>query len=232
MAARTGPIGRPPTQEHKQPLTTTARRARRWLARPALPAEQVAQHLDPEPLIAQLLYNRGLTTRAAVDEYFDAGARPANPLEGPGMAGLPAAVERLARARRDGEGIAVYGDYDADGVTATALLVHVLRAGGARVRAYIPDRMDEGYGLNREALHKLAEAGDRVVVTVDCGVRAIDEVAYGQALGLDMIVTDHHHVGSELPPAVAVLNPKQPGCPYPYKDFSGVGLAFKLAQGL
>jgi single-stranded-DNA-specific exonuclease len=197
-----------------------------------MPAGYAAQFPQLDPLVAQLLFNRGLLTPESVTAFFDPGARPLDPLDAPGMAGLPETVERLARAVRDGEPIAVYGDYDADGVTATALLVIALRAAGARVHAYIPDRMDEGYGLNREALRKLKESGDRVVVTVDCGVRSIDEVAYGRDLGLDMIVTDHHTVGPALPPAFAVINPKRADCPYPYKDFSGVGLAFKLAQAL
>jgi len=140
-------------------------------------------------------------------------------------------VACLRRAIRRGEAIAVYGDFDTDGVTATALLVQTLSAMGARVRPYIPHRVDEGYGLNLDALRKLYRQGVRVVVTVDCGIRSVDEVEQASQ-GLELIVTDHHSVGPALPPAVAVINPRQPGCPYPFKRLAGVGVAFKLAQAL
>jgi single-stranded-DNA-specific exonuclease len=110
--------------------------------------------------------------------------------------------------------------------------VDVLSALGARVKPYIPHRVDEGYGLNTDALSQLASQGVGVVVTVDCGIRAIAEVSYGRKLGLDFIVTDHHSVGKEVPPALAVINPKRADCPYPFKDLAGVGVAFKLAQAL
>jgi single-stranded-DNA-specific exonuclease len=142
------------------------------------------------------------------------------------------AVTRLRQAIRRGEPVAIYGDFDADGVTATALLVETLSALGARVKPYIPHRVDEGYGLNTDALRHLASQGVRVVVTVDCGIRSITEVNDGRKLGLDLIITDHHSIGEKVPPAPAVINPKQPDCPYPFKDLSGVGVAFKLAQAL
>jgi single-stranded-DNA-specific exonuclease len=148
------------------------------------------------------------------------------------MLGVPKAVERIRTAIRLGEPIVVYGDFDADGVAATALLVQTLEAMSARVHPYIPHRVDEGYGLNCDALDRIAAAGARLVITVDCGIRSPVEVAYGNRRGLDVIVTDHHAVGSELPPALAVVNPKQAGDPYPFKDLAGVGLAFKLAQAL
>jgi single-stranded-DNA-specific exonuclease len=140
-------------------------------------------------------------------------------------------VDRLRRAVKKGERIAVYGDFDTDGVTATALLVQTLSALGARTLPYIPHRVKEGYGLNLEALRGLYRQGARVVVTVDCGIRSIDEVE-AASRGLDLIITDHHTVGQDLPPAVAIVNPKQPGCPYPFKKLAGVGLAFKLAQAI
>src|SRR5690606_19696699 len=120
------------------------------------------------------------------------------------MHGMNEAVARLRRAIARGELVAVYGDFDADGVTSTALLTQALRALGGRVKPYIPNRVDEGYGLNVEALETLKEQGVSVVVTVDCGIRSVEEVAFGRDLGLDMIVTDHHSVGDELPPALAV----------------------------
>jgi single-stranded-DNA-specific exonuclease len=142
------------------------------------------------------------------------------------------AVDRLNKAIINRELIAIYGDYDADGVTATALMTQVLTALGARVQAYIPNRFDEGYGLNNEALLDLANQGVRVVLTVDCGIRSVNEVSYGNSLGLEIIITDHHHVGPELPPALAAINPKQPDCSYPFKELAGVGLAYKLSQAL
>jgi len=142
------------------------------------------------------------------------------------------AVRRIRDAIRTREPVVVYGDFDADGVCATALLAHTLSALGARVSPYIPHRVDEGYGLNCEALDRIASRGARLVITVDCGIRSAMEVAYAGRLGLDMIVTDHHSLGPQLPSALAVINPKQPGDPYPFKDLAGVGIAFKLAQAL
>jgi single-stranded-DNA-specific exonuclease len=133
---------------------------------------------------------------------------------------------------RQGERIAVYGDFDADGVTATALMVQVLSALGAFVRPYIPHRVDEGYGLNNRALAELAREGQNLIITVDCGIRSSEEVAFANRLGLDVIVTDHHSIGPDLPPALAAINPKRADCPYPFKGLAGVGLAFKLAQAL
>ncbi|MCK4316387.1 MAG: single-stranded-DNA-specific exonuclease RecJ, partial [Anaerolineae bacterium] len=133
---------------------------------------------------------------------------------------------------RASEPIAVYGDFDADGVTATALLVQTLRALGGRVRPYIPHRVDEGYGLHKETLTQLARDTVRLVVTVDCGVRSLDEIAHANRLGLDIIVTDHHSVGAELPEAVAVVDPKRADSRYPFGELAGVGVAYKLAQAL
>ena len=200
-----------------------------WQIAPPAPADHLARFPQISPLIVQLLYNRGLTAPHDVRDFL-AGAHPdVNPFR---LRGMNQAVTRLRQAIRRGELVAVYGDFDADGVTATALLVDTLSALGARVRPYIPHRVDEGYGLNTRALHQLASQGVKVVVTVDCGTRSIREVSYGRKLGLDFIITDHHSVGDEVPPALAVINPKQRDCPYPFKDLAGVGVAFKLAQAL
>ena len=177
----------------------------------------------------QILYNRQLGT---VDEAraFLARSFPAdNPFE---LVGMHQAVARLRAAIRQSEPIAVYGDYDVDGVTATALLVPTLQALGAQAQPYIPKRLEEGYGLNREALTELASRGVRVIVTVDCGVRSLDECAFARTLGLDLIITDHHPVGPQLPPALAILDPRRDGEHYPYVHLAGVGLAYKLAQAL
>ncbi len=201
----------------------------RWLL-PAQPPPDVRARFGwLHPTIIQVLYNRGLVDADEVAEFFGQRARPDDPFR---MKGIPEAVERLRQAISRGERIAVYGDFDADGVTSTVLMVQTLQALGADVLPYIPHRVDEGYGLNNEALKGLRDQGAAVVLTVDCGMRAVSEVAYGRDLGLDMIVSDHHSVGREPLPALAVINPRQDDCRYPFKSFAGVGVAFKLAQAL
>ncbi len=145
---------------------------------------------------------------------------------------LDRAALRLRQAIKASEPIAVYGDYDADGLTATALLSRALENQGARVRSFIPSRFEEGYGLEVEALRRLAADGAKVVVSVDCGARALSEAEAARSFGLDLIITDHHEPGVVLPGAHALVNPKQPGDEYPFKELSGVGLAYKLAQAL
>jgi len=205
---------------------------KRWLIAPSAPASHLKQFNDLPRLLVQVLYNRGITGREQVAAFLDPNPPLRNPLEAPKLKGLDKAVARLRRAIQHHEPVAVYGDYDVDGVTATALLTQALTALGADARPYIPDRVDEGYGLNKEALRKLKDMGVRLVVTVDCGIRSPVEVAFGNELGLDLIVTDHHSVADELPQALACINPKQNNCPYPSKELAGVGLAFKLAQAL
>ena len=202
---------------------------KRWQIAPRVSSLVVARFPNLHPLIVQILYNRGITTPEQAETFLTPDALIGNPFQ---MRGVNEAIDRLRRAIRAGEAVAVYGDFDADGVTATALLVQMLRSLGARVKPYIPHRIDEGYGLNLEALQQLKDEGVRVVITVDCGVRSLDEVAFGTRLGLDMIVTDHHAPTDTLPTAFAVINPKQPECRYPTKELSGVGVAFKLAQAL
>jgi len=189
----------------------------------------VARFPGLSPLIVQVLYNRGLSTPSEVRAFLKGEWPEDNPFR---LKGMNEAVTRLRRAIRWQEPVAVYGDFDTDGVTATVLLVETLSALGAQVRPYIPHRVEEGYGLNTGALRELARRGSRVVVTVDCGIRSLPEVAYGRRLGLDIIVTDHHAPGEELPPAIAAINPRQASCRYPFKELAGVGLAFKLAQAL
>jgi single-stranded-DNA-specific exonuclease len=148
------------------------------------------------------------------------------------MTGMNEAVARLQQALAEDDRIVVYGDYDVDGVSATALLVSALRGLGGEAEPYIPDRFSEAYGLNKAALEKLDQEGTDLVVTVDCGIRSAEEVAHAQSLGLDMIVTDHHSVPEEIPPAVAVLDPKRPDCYYRFKELAGVGVAYRLVQAL
>jgi single-stranded-DNA-specific exonuclease len=181
-------------------------------------------------LIRQILYNRGYTTIDAADSYLE--AIPPTDTHPFGILNLSDAVSRIKRAIARNELIAVYGDYDADGVTATVLLVQVLEKLNAQVLGYIPNRFDEGYGLNIEALQSLQSQGVTLIITVDCGIRSLEEAEYARKLGVDLIISDHHHPGKELPQAIAVINPKRPGDTYPEKELSGVGLAYKLAQAL
>lgn len=202
--------------------------SKRWQVAPRVGAEVLARFPDLPPLLVQLLHNRQIHDPGEARSFLQGQTLGRSPFE---LKGMYDAVGRLSEALRHGEPIAVYGDFDTDGVTATALLVQALSALGAQVMPYIPSRVEEGYGLNLEALRDLYRQGVRLVVTVDCGIRSIYEVEQASR-GLDLIVTDHHSVGDQLPPALAVINPKQPGCYYPFKLLSGVGVAYKLAQGL
>lgn len=220
----------PPPASTEPRAEPVSRLKKRWEIDPRAPAGHFALFPDLPPLLVQVLYNRGLKEPGTIAEFLGDDAPPADPFL---LKGMGDAVVRLRRAIVQNEPIAVYGDYDVDGVTATALLTQALRGWGANVTPYIPDRFEEGYGLNAGALGKLSAQGAQVVVTVDCGARALDEVAHANRLGLDVIVTDHHEPeGDRLPAARALINPKQPGCPYPDKHLAGVGLAFRLAQAL
>ncbi len=204
------------------------RQSKRWKIAPPVGEQGLAHLADHPPLVVQLLHNRGVRDARAARDFLSGADDRHSPFQ---MKGMQQAVARLRQAVRTGERVAVYGDFDTDGVTATALLVQVLAAVGARVQPYIPHRVDEGYGLNLDALRRLYRRGVRVVVTVDCGIRSVREVQQAQQ-ALDLIVTDHHSVGSLLPPAIATIDPKQRDCSYPFKDLAGVGVAFKLAEAL
>lgn len=204
--------------------------SKRWALEPPLDAGQRAAWPGVPSLLAQLLANRGIAPESA-QHFLDGRGLGNDPLGPEPLLGVQEAVDRLSRAVESGEQIAVFGDFDADGVSATALLVQALRGLGAQVEPYIPHRVDEGYGLNLDALRTLYRKGVRVVVTVDCGIRSVHEVAKAEP-HLSLIITDHHEPGRQVPAATAVINPKQPGCPYPFKGLAGVGVAFKLAQAL
>ncbi len=207
------------------PVTT-----KRWEVLPRLPVDSDLELSGYPPILRQILYNRGYRTHEQAKIYLEAqtppGCQPNNILN------LPAAIDRLDYAVRQHENIVVYGDYDADGVTATAVLGLALRALGANVKEYIPNRFDEGYGLNLDALQSLAEEGTKLIITVDCGIRSWDEAEFAHAAGMDLIITDHHSPLDTLPPAFAVINPKQLGDTYPEKNLSGVGLAYKMVEAL
>lgn len=204
---------------------------KRWVINsPITPAASEALVRFP-PILKQILFNRGMGNYDEASAFLR--ALPGHDTDPFKFTGMDAAVDRILFAISHNEPVAVYGDYDVDGVTATALLVDALNALGANVRHYIPNRFEEGYGLNKDALDALKADGVKLVITVDCGIRSPDEALHARTLGLDLIITDHHHPdGDNLPPAFAVINPKQHGDIYPDKDLAGVGIAYKLAEAL
>jgi len=206
-------------------------RKKRWIMRDPAPADFIASARDRSPVVATLLYQRDLRDPRSVDAFLSPDYKSG--LHDPFlMKGMDAAARRVARAIAEGEPIAVYGDFDTDGVTAVTLLTQAITAMGGEIRPYIPHRLREGYGLNVEAVDQLAAEGIRVLVTVDCGISNLHEVAHAQAHEIDVVVTDHHTPPDALPQAYALVNPKQPGCAYPYKQLVGVGIAYKLVQAL
>lgn len=193
-------------------------------------AAQIAQELSVDPFAALLVTSRGFDNIDEISDFFDPDAPlQLSPLS---IADMAKAAERINRAIDNFELICVFGDYDADGVTATALLYSYLETRGANVIRYIPDRLSEGYGLNNAAVEDLAGRGVRLIVTVDNGVSAIDEAIRAKELGVDLIVTDHHKVGDVLPDCIAVVDPHRSDCPSSFKEMSGVGVAFKLVCAL
>ena len=180
--------------------------------------------------VGRLLWARGYRDAEAVQRFLEPRL---DQLPDPfGLKGIEPAVERIRRALTTGEKISVYGDYDVDGVTSTVLLVSVLRKLGGTVDFYVPQRLTEGYGLNTQAMEKLAARGTRLVVSADCGVTAVAEVEAAARLGMDVVVIDHHTASQDLPKAVAILNPHQPGCTFPGRELAAVGVAFHLLLAL
>jgi single-stranded-DNA-specific exonuclease len=204
---------------------------KRWLIPPIITPEAEAALSAFPPTLRQILFNRGYATDVEARAFLKAESDfNTNPFQ---MMGMETAVERIHYAIEHKEPIAIYGDFDVDGVTATALLVDVLNALSADVRGYIPNRFEEGYGLNNEALSQLKDEGVGLVISVDCGIRSPDEAQHARTIGLDLVITDHHHPSEgPLPPALAIINPKQPGDVYPDKNLAGVGIAYKLAEAL
>jgi single-stranded-DNA-specific exonuclease len=206
---------------------------RTWRLLPHDPdaAGRLARAIRLSPLVAQLLLNRGLAAAEPARRFLDA---PLTGLHAPErLPGVRAAVDRLIAAVAAGRRICVYGDYDVDGVTGSAILLQALRLLGAgRVDLHVPHRLEEGYGLNRDALRKIAEAGCQVVVTVDCGIASLAEAEEARRLGLELIVTDHHEMKDELPAAAVLVHPRLPGSDYPFGMLCGAGVAFKLAWAL
>ena len=199
---------------------------------PALPEDKIEALMDAgyPYLVSSVLVSRGVETAEQAAEALD---RERELSHSPFlMRDMDKAVARVLRALTDGEKIAVFGDYDVDGITATCLLTDYLRSRGGNVVMHIPGRFDEGYGLSNEAIHALAEEGVDLIVTVDCGITGVEETAYANALGVDVVITDHHECKEQLPDAVAVVDPHRPDCGYPFKHLAGVGVALKLVLAL
>ncbi len=181
-------------------------------------------------VVAQLLICRGICDPQSAGDFLDAKLSSLRDPEE--LPGLPAAADRIMAAVSAGRRIVVYGDYDVDGMSATAILYLCLRLLGGDVSYYVPNRMDEGYGLNRQALATLRQRGADMIVTVDCGVASVDEALAARALGLELVITDHHQFGATLPDAAAIVHPALPGSAYPFTCLCGAGVAFKLAWAL
>ena len=192
---------------------------------------QSRTHPQLPPLIRDLLRKRGLTDPAAIAAFL--APDYASGLGDPAlMTDMNKAVARILKAAKQGEKVAVYGDYDIDGIASTTLMLELLQLQGLQPLTYIPDRYDEGYGIHIKALEELQQQGVTLVVSVDCGITSLAEAAWAKEHGLDLVITDHHDVLPEIPAAVAVVNPKRLGDTYPFKDLAGVGVVFALARAL
>jgi len=208
--------------------------AKRWILREqdAERVDSLAGALGVSPTLAALLISRGCDDEAAANRFL----KPApDQLHDPYlMLGMLEAVPRLLRAIDEGEPILVYGDYDVDGTTGTAVLLRALNLLGAKTGFHVPHRFTEGYGIQQAALQRAVAEGYKLAISVDCGIRAHDPLFWARDNGLDVIITDHHlpDEGEGVPPAFAVLNPNQLGCTYPDKHLAGVGVAFKLVDAL
>ena len=205
----------------------------KWNYEPPTPedlkaANELGEKLSINSVLAQLLIRRGITTESAAKRFF----RPQladliNPFL---MKDMDVAVDRLNDAMGRKERILVYGDYDVDGCTAVALVYKFLQQFYSNIDYYIPDRYDEGYGVSNKGVEYAAETGVKLIIILDCGIKAIEEIAYAKSLGIDFIICDHHVPDDEMPPAVAILNPKRPDDTYPFKHLCGCGVGFKFMQ--
>ena len=203
---------------------------RRWNLLPPVPDKYLAEYSGFPPLIVQILYNRGLTEPSQLQSFIAGDESLAgDPFLLPDM---HQAIARIYKALLSGEKIAIYGDFDADGITATALLVQGLSSLEGKAIPYIPHRLAEGYGLRKAALDNLHKQGVSLVITVDCGITGVAEVKQARRMGLDIIITDHHTPLPEIPPATAVIDPKLTNSRYPFSELTGVGVALKLLQAL
>ena len=206
---------------------------KRWKIREILDdyaIKSLADSLNVSEVLARLLYHRNITSfnqakvffRPSLDSLYDPFL----------MDGMEAATYRVIQALTENQLICVYGDYDVDGTCSTSLLYLFLKELGANVEFYIPQRLTEGYGLSKTGIDNIKSKGTSLLISVDCGITAIEETEYASNLGIDLIICDHHQPKDEIPAAYAVLDPLKPICNYPFKYLSGAGVAFKLAQGV
>lgn len=183
-----------------------------------------------DSIINQILLSRGYKTKIQIDQFLNPDYKKlCDPYLLPD---ITPAVDRLVQAKNNNEIVCIYGDYDVDGLTSTALLADAFKSFGIKTINYIPDRFVEGYGVSREGLETIKNKGISLVITVDCGSKSIDEIKFAASLGIDFIVTDHHSLSDKIPQCVAVINPKRDDSRYPFKELAGVGVAFKLVQAL
>lgn len=204
-------------------------RYKQWkIAHPSPEGRAQLERAGIPSLLACVLSARGVTEPEQAWKLLTPGEEPL--LDPMLLKDMDRAVLRVGRALKTGELMAVYGDYDVDGITSTCLLTDCLTRLGGRVRSYIPDRLEEGYGLNEEAVLHLARQGVTLIITVDCGITAAREVEFARELGIDVVITDHHECKQAIPEAAAVVDPHRPDCPYPFKGLAGVGVALKLAM--
>lgn len=202
----------------------------RWNLLPPVPAGHPVCNCGFSPLLVQLMYNRGLTEPAQIESFITSDSKlSGDPLLLPD---IHQGINRIYQGLLSGEKIAVYGDFDVDGITGTAVLVQGLQALGGNITPYIPHRIREGHGLNSDALDYLKNEGMSLVITVDCGVTGISQVKRAKRQGLDIVITDHHTPLGELPDAIAVVDPKRDDSKYPFNELAGVGVAFKFLEAL
>jgi single-stranded-DNA-specific exonuclease len=192
--------------------------------------EELSRSLGVGLVTARVLVARGINSSADAVNFFSPTL--SSMLDPFLLKGMNLAVERVFLARNSGETVCIYGDYDVDGITGTALLVSYLRQSGVTCSYFIPNRFDDGYGLNEESLQRIIDSGATLIITVDCGITAVKEAVFCRNAGVDLVVLDHHMPGECIPEAVAVVNPLQPGCPYPFKLLAGAGVAFNLMVAL
>jgi len=205
----------------------------RWTLKPKPDSQKIADfsaELGVDLAISELLLQRGIDTFQAAKTFF----RPSwSDLHDPFlMKDMDAAVLRIESALKDNEQILVYGDYDVDGTSSVALMASYLDTKSSQISTYIPDRYDEGYGISYKGIDYASDNDFSLIIALDCGVKAIDKVAYAKSKGIDFIICDHHRPGKKLPPAVAILDPKRSDCEYPFKELCGCGVGFKLIQAL
>src|SRR3989338_1498705 len=204
---------------------------KKWILKDQISDNVIREFPDIPKALLQVLFNRNLKSREEIQFFLD--PQYENTIYDPFLlTDMEKGIECTLVALKNKEKITIYADYDADAVTAAAVMIRGLRALGAEVDYYIPDRFAEGYGVNIGAIKEIAKRGTKLIITVDCGITSMEEVEVARELGVDVIITDHHHVPDELPKAVAVINPHRKDSLYPCLDLTGVGVAFKFAEAL